>query len=450
MALSGTPNTALKGLLDEADFSAIGFAHRIRAAASPGSRGAQTSTTQVSRWLAGQTPRDETIELCAFVLTRKLGRPVSREAMGFLPAAKSADGETLDGAAARLWRVDASDNRQLLALPFAPQALDRPVMDWMIGNVAPPVPRVRIGRPVTGFDVIRAEEILAMFRKADHAQGAGGLRDVVVGYLTNNVADMLSRPPADAQTETDLMVVAAGLCEMVGYQAVDVGAYGLAQRYYLQAIAFSAATDGRAYASHLIAANVAHLALHTGHPDEAVRLVQAARQGNVGLSSPAAEAAFHAVEARAYARRLDEPATTQALIAADAALERSTVDNEPVWMRYFTPADLEDEKAHCMHDLGRPASAQEIARSAIADLEPKRTRRLAIDNTLLATSLARTGDIEEACAVGITAADYSAQTQSHRTLLRIAELREALEPYADDRRVLEFEEYVRVTLPQAG
>jgi hypothetical protein len=447
---SGTPNTPLAGLLAEAQFSTIGFARRVRDAARPGSRGAQTSTTQVTRWLGGQTPRDETIEVCGLVLARGLGRPVSRDDMGFRPAAGSVQGEVHDGHAARLWRVDASDNQQLLALPFAPQALDRPVVDWLLGNAAPPVPHVRAGLPVTEFEVARAADMLALFRQADHAQGAGGLRDLVVGYLSNNLADMLARPAADAKTETELMVVAAGMCEMVGYQAVDVGAYGLAQRYYLHSLGFSAAVGGRAYASHLIAANVAHLALHTGHPHEAVRLVQAAHQGNAGQTSPAAEAAFHSVEARAHARLLDEPMTTRALAAADAALERSTAENEPVWMRYFTPADLEDEKAHCMHDLGRHASAQTIARSAIADLEPTRTRRLAIDSTLLATSLAQTGNVEEACSVGVIAVGYSARTQSHRTLLRITELRAALEPYAGDRRVAEFEEYVRVTLPQAG
>jgi hypothetical protein len=103
-----------------------------------------------------------------------------------------------------------------------------------------------------------------------------------------------------------------------------------------------------------------------------------------------------------------------------------------------------------MHDLGREGSAQTMARAAIVGLEPTRTQRLAIDTTLLATSLARSGDVEQACAAGMTAAGYSVRTQLHRTLLRIASLRTALQPHSADSHVVEFEQYVRAMLPQAG
>ena len=119
-------------------------------------------------------------------------------------------------------------------------------------------------------------------------------------------------------------------------------------------------------------------------------------------------------------------------------------------MAYFGPADLEDEKAHCMHDLGRAAEAQRIARAAIAGLEPTRVRRLAIDTALLATSLAESGQVDEACGVGRVAVDYSARTNSHRTRMRIGELREALGPYGAEREVQDFEAFVRAALPQAG
>jgi hypothetical protein len=246
------------------------------------------------------------------------------------------------------------------------------------------------------------------------------------------------------------MTVAAGTCEMVGYQAVDIGANGLAQRYYLAALGFTHASGDRAYGAHLVAANIAHLALHVGHPEEALRMVHAARHGTPSGASPATRAAFLAVEARAHARLKDEKAATAALTAAETALSDSSPLDEPAWMGYFTPADLEDETAHCMHDLGRHDQTQRIVRAAVADLDPSRVRRLAIDNALLATSLAESGQVEEACSVGREAVAQASRTHSVRAMLRINDMRRALSQYDGAEGVFDLECIIRETLPGVG
>jgi hypothetical protein len=197
----------------------------------------------------------------------------------------------------------------------------------------------------------------------------------------------------------------------------------------------------------LVAANIAHLALHVGHPDEALRMVHAARHGTPSSASPATRAAFLAVEARAHARLKDEKATTAALTAAETALSGSHPRDEPAWMSYFTPADLEDETAHCMHDLGRHNQTQRIVRAAVADLDPSRVRRLAIDNALLATSLAESGQVEEACKVGREAVAHASRTHSVRTMLRINDMRRAMNRYTGHRDVADLEYLIRETPP---
>ena len=432
-------NENLRLLMTEAGLSATGFARRLQQVAGRRGIDVRPSTTQIGRWLGGQQPREAAADLVAVVLRERLGRPVTLAELGW---EKQPLVEIIDGAASRLWRADATTDSDLRSLPFAPEALDRPVLDWTLGHSAAPVPAQRSGPCVTDQDVHVVADMLAMFRRLDHAYGAGQLREQVVHYLATEVSRLLARPSATPVIEAALMAVAAGTCEMVGYQAVDVGADGLAQRYYLAALGFAHASGDRAYGAHLVAANIAHLALHVGHPDEALRMVHAARHGTPSGASPATRAAFLAVEARAYARLKDEKAATAALTAAETALSSSRPADEPTWISYFTPADLEDETAHCMHDLGQHDQTQRIVRAAVADLDPSRVRRLAIDTALLATSLAESGQVEEACAVGQEAVRHAGRTQSVRTRLRINDMRQALRPYAAHHDVTALEDAI--------
>ncbi len=104
--------------------------------------------------------------------------------------------------------------------------------------------------------------------------------------------------------------------------------------------------------------------------------------------------------------------------------------------------------AHCMHDLGRHNQTQRIARAAVADLDPSRVRRLAIDNALLATSLAESGHVEEACAVGREAVAHASRTNSVRTMLRINDMRHALTRHAGHRDVTALDDLIREAQPR--
>jgi transcriptional regulator with XRE-family HTH domain len=350
----------------------------------------------------------------------------------------------------RPWRADATHGLDLRSRAFERQALDRPVLDWVIGNSATPVPANRSGRSVADQDVQIAAEMLALFRKLDHLQGAGHVRERAVSYAATEVDDLLSRPPARRSTEIELMAVAAGTCEMIGYQAVDIGANSLALRYYTASIRFSEAAGDRAFGAHLLAANIAHLALHAGHPDDALRVVLAAQREIGAATPPAVRSASFAVEARVHAKMGNEKPCTAALVVAESSLSRSDPEDEPTWIRYFTPAYLKDEIAHCMHDLGLHGQTQRIVRAAVADLDPSRVRRLAIDNALLATSLAESGQVEEACAVGREAVAHACRTHSVRAMLRINDMRRALSRYVGAQGVIDLECIIRDTLPGVG
>ncbi|MFJ8582364.1 helix-turn-helix domain-containing protein [Micromonospora sp. NPDC093277] len=341
----------------------------------------------------------------------------------------------------------------VVRIPFQPGVLDRAALDWLN---APPGPCLSAaGRPsstdqVCEEELLSAENALTMFRQLDHTHGAGRVHAQVQRYVEDELNRLLANPPASEAIGRHLYTLAAGFFELCGYQAVDTGAHGVAQRRYLRALRLTQAADDRLYGSYLLAVNIGHLALHCGHPEPALRMALTAVRGSETHTTPAVGAALHAVVARTYARLGREGDCLTHLDIAERQLVHSRPEDEPSWIRYFTPAYLADEIAHCFHDLGRPQQTQRHLGDAIAALSPTHVRRLAIDTALLASSLAAAGRIDEACAAGRAAVEHATRTMSHRCLQRIVEVQADLEPYRCEPEVREFGDYVREQLPLAA
>ncbi|MFC3504136.1 helix-turn-helix domain-containing protein [Micromonospora krabiensis] len=341
----------------------------------------------------------------------------------------------------------------VVRVPFQPGVLDRAALDWL-NAAADPRPPV-VGRPgspdqVDEEDLHAAETALAMFRQLDHTHGAGRVHAQVQRYIEGELNRLLANTPTSEAVGRHLYTLAAGFFELCGYQAVDTGAHGLAQRRYLRALRLTEAADDRLYGSYLLAVNIGHLALHCGHPEPARRMALTAVRGSQTQATPAVTAALQAVVARTHARLGREDDCLTHLDIAERQLARSKPDDEPAWIRYFDAAYLADEIAHCFHDLGRPQHTQRHLGDALTALSPTHVRRLAIDTALLASSLAASGRIDEACATAREAVDHAARTTSHRCLQRIVEVQADLEPYRCEPEVREFGEYVRHRLPLAA
>ena len=153
------------------------------------------------------------------------------------------------------------------------------------------------------------------------------------------------------------------------------------------------------------------------------------------------------VIARARARQGDRTAAVAAVLQAEHELERSEPATEPLFIAYFGEADLADERAHTFFDLGMLGEAQEQARIALDRLAPSRVRRQAIDNALLASTLARKKELEEACSVGMRAVDCTAATASFRSVHRIMTMLSHLQPHADLPIVRNLFDYAHHKLP---
>lgn len=305
------------------------------------------------------------------------------------------------------------------------------------------------GRWVVGDEVAVADSTLHMFRELDHAHGAGTFAAHLRSYIDSELADLLARPAVDGSTAAERGRVATGFFELAGYQAVDAGRPGWAQSYYARALELNAHTGDRGYGAYLVAANLAHLALHCGRPIVALDWARRAIESAGTAASPATRAAITAVTARAHARLGDEKATTAMMTEAERLLDSSTLADEPSWIAYFNRAYLADEMAHAFHDLGRPPAARREVSDALGGVGQTHVRRLAIDAALLASTWLRSGDVEQACAIGREAVGYAVRTRSGRCVQRIAALSSDLSAYSSVSAVAEFTELVHATLPAA-
>src|SRR5262249_21658175 len=147
-------------------------------------------------------------------------------------------------------------------------------------------------------DAIDAAATLREFRSIDHIRGAGSTYPLLAEVLSRDLEVLADGDPN----------VASGFLELAGYEAVDLGLDGLAQAPYLRALRIMTESGDRLYGGYLVAVSLAHLALHCGDPEQAIRFTTAALQGTRAEATPAVRAAFRTVLARAHARRGDEAA----------------------------------------------------------------------------------------------------------------------------------------------
>ena len=143
---------------------------------------------------------------------------------------------------------------------------------------------------------------------------------------------------------------------------------GLAQRYFVQALALAQTAGDRLLGATILDA-MSHQATYIGRFAEAANLARAARSGTRGLATSTLTAHFHTMEARALARLGDARACDAALAEAVREFERRNPDDDPLWIRYFNEAELAAEFGHCFRDLGRAVGASQHASQSLAAID---------------------------------------------------------------------------------
>ncbi|MFD3357317.1 regulator, partial [Streptomyces fradiae] len=286
------------------------------------------------------------------------------------------------------------------------------------------------GMRVTAGDIAALRSVGELFRTLDHAYGGGHARQALVRYLEHEAEPMLRGGYGEAIGRR-LFGAVADLTRLAGWTSYDIGAHGLAQRYFVQALRLSQAAGDRAYGSYVLV-TMSRQAVYLGHGREAVQLARVAQQGAGQAAPQAVQALLHAVEARGHAVLGEGRVCAASLLRAERALEAARPGEEvPPWARAFGEAQLADEAAHCHRDLQQHRAAAQHAERALRLYPPGHARSRAFCKTVLATARLALGELEQACVLGAEAARQAADMRSARADEYVRDFERRLEAHRD-------------------
>ncbi|MGW1147153.1 regulator, partial [Streptomyces sp. NPDC002454] len=286
------------------------------------------------------------------------------------------------------------------------------------------------GHRVTAGDIAALRSVADLFRTLDNAYGGGHARQALVRYLEHEAEPML-RGVYGEQTGRRLFGAAAELTRLAGWTSYDIGAHGLAQRYFVQALRLSQAAGDRAYGAYVLI-TMSRQAVYLGHGREAVQLARVAQQG-IGSSAPhAVQALLHAAEARGHGVLGEVRACTASLVRAERSLDAARPGDEPPqWARFFDEAQLADEFGHCYRDLQQYRAAAQHAERSLQLRAPGYARSRLFCRVVLACARLGLGELDQACALGAEAAQQAADMRSVRALEYVRDFERRLEPYRE-------------------
>ena len=448
MAQYRRPNQRLRELLGEATWTGQELADAVNRIGGEDGLVLRYDRTSVSHWLIGTRPRGPVPELVAEALSRRLGRSLTRDQVGFPQAvaawtapadpgsslaggrSRSRDEEDAVAILARLGSTQtdpSGQRRRLLAvLGYSVAALTVPGFEQadlpLIQAVGQPGP---LSGRVELFEVEAAERLASVFHAGDTAFGGGHARQALASYLAVDLAPKLRRPASPA-VRGRLLAVCGQLAYQCAFMCFDDEKHGHAQQYYRAALRLAAeGGDPIAYAVSLRGMSVQAHSL--GHPREAVRLAEAAAQ-----SAPA-----HAMQQAflqgqlAVTRAADhEPRTSlSALAAAERRLEQTTSSAAPLAGAYHQAALLHQQSTvrRLLGDRpGAIAALQESVRHRPA--EERRSRAIVLAE--LAELQLGHGHLEQAVATWHRFLDDYPVLASGRATSALTQLLTRLRPYA--------------------
>lgn len=446
-------NERLAALIAEAGISNKGLARRVvMQGEARGVRGLAYDHTSVTRWLAGQEPREPVPDLLANVLSDLLGRPVSVTDVGMVPGGLPADlGLELTAgwpdcvaAATALWRADIERRRFLTDSAIAVSASAAVALRWLVSRAADS-PAGAGGKAIGASEVAGIREVTQSYRELDNKLGGGRLRRTVVAYLDVEVSPLLAGGSYGPQIGRELASAAAELAQLAGWMAYDSGLHGHAQRYLTQALDLARHAGAAALGGEILAAK-AQQAVYLGHLAEAIDMARVARVTARQAGLPTLETECLVMEAHGHAAGGDARACAKALAEAEGVFDRSGRQDDPAWLRYFDEAYLAARMAHCFRDLGDAGLAERYARQSLV-MDERFVRGKSFNLALLATALAQQDEVEHACAVGSQALSLTAGLHSARSVRYIRDLQRVLHRHASNGAVRRFDAEVTRTLP---
>ncbi|MEV4170186.1 hypothetical protein [Nonomuraea sp. NPDC049709] len=267
---------------------------------------------------------------------------------------------------------------------------------------------------------------MSSLREADRRIGGGHLYRTVIGYLEHDIAPRLFSA-ADGRHS---FMAAAAFTEMAGWMAHDGGKGILADRHFHRALDFAELASDPQLQAHILG-SMSHLARHLGRPHDAVGLAQRGID-TLTKSKPAApttHARLLAMAAYGSATLGNGSECARLLIRAEDALRHRSPHVPSVWIGPYDEATLALDTARSMLLLGELAEAQRQARRFLKLRATDRTRSRAFGQLILAKTLLKQDQLDEACTLIRNAAQDTRSLSSLLVTQQLADLHEQLQAH---------------------
>jgi hypothetical protein len=389
----------LRGALKEKGWSHARLAAELRRHATATLPKTESLSAQISRWVNNhQQPDDFYRDLLALALGRPRAELFSDEGMRVeLPAD------------AQPWRLA----RALEAASIGQTGVA--ALEQTVGEFARSYP----SRPPT----VLAAPVLEHFR------------DVV----------RLLEGPLPVARRRRLAVVAGHLAGLAGNLSFDLREQTRALAYFEVAVQAADDADAPDLAAWALATR-SIVPAYTGDPAAALRLLREAQDRAAGHVSPSRRAWLAAMEARAHAGLGDARSSLAALGRAEAAIERAEPDGGPFGTDFFDLPRLAGFRGTCHLLLAQPHAARAALADVLALRSPADVKGRSLAQLDLAQAHTQADDLDAACAVVVDALAIRDEYRVDPIQRRAREVREALDPWRDERPVKELDEQVRSLL----
>ncbi|MET8831062.1 tetratricopeptide repeat protein [Streptomyces sp. NPDC004610] len=268
------PNEALRQLHEAAGWTLRRFGQEVNKIATERGNPTRYQAPSVHQWLGGHMPRANVRLLILEALSRRLKRPVTHAEAGFPAPADNGEASAVEGLL-DLSRQDMDPSRRSIigaGASLFSVALAIPGWQDVVGRME----AVQSGR-TQRIGMREVESVVTMTDRLSHIDdqlGGRCTRPLAAAFLANTVAPYM-RADASVEVRKAMMTAASFLCYLTGWMAVDEGAHGTAQRYYVKGLQLAGASGDHLTYCHILR-GMSVQSVDLGHGPTAVKLADAA------------------------------------------------------------------------------------------------------------------------------------------------------------------------------
>jgi tetratricopeptide (TPR) repeat protein len=278
---------------------------------------------------------------------------------------------------------------------------------------------------VGAVHLLELREGLRSLFQLDDAYGGDEVRSLAVKHL-RRVKRILNTRSYPAGIGRQLQLLAGEVAEHCGWLHFDAEDQDSAHRYWGEALT-TATVLKDANLQILVMSSMCLQACHEGRPREGLELARAAQERAKRLGSPTLRSITASREARALSLLGDGSGAKKSLADAMRALDQPGRGRPaPEWTAFHGHAELQNVHGILYADLGHHGAAVTFLAAALDQQDRTYGRNRALYRLRLASSLVRSGRVDEGAAQAVGSLEHLDEVESGRVTKRLSEVTDLL------------------------